>query len=120
MSLFLELEGIEEVFVLKSYMLSDDKLIYREYKFVKNINIKDIEKICDIFQVFEIFYIRDREFIEFDSCLFKFVFKKFNIDEIEKEEKYFLLNLQFLFLCIQKMFLLKELEEVFGFLILNI
>lgn len=120
MSPFLELEGIEEVPVLKSYMPSDDKLTYREYKFVKNINTKDTEKTSTTSQVPEIFYIRDRELIELESCPLKFAFKKFNIDETEKEEKHFLSNLQLLFSCIQKMLLSKEPEEVLGFLISNI
>ncbi|ACM59475.1 superfamily I DNA/RNA helicase [Caldicellulosiruptor bescii] len=117
---FLELEGIEEVSVLKSYMPSDDKLTYREYKFIKNVNAKDTEKTCKTSQVPEIFHIKDRELIELESCPLKFAFKKFDIDEIEKEEKHFLSNLQLLFSCIQKMLLGKLPEEVLGFLISNI
>ncbi|WPX09127.1 3'-5' exonuclease [Anaerocellum danielii] len=117
---FLELEGIEEVPVLKSYIPSENKLTYREYKFIKNVNVKDTEKTCKTPQVPEIFHIKDRELIELESCPLKFAFKKFDIDEIEKEEKHFLSNLQLLFSCIQKMLLLKEPEEVYNFLISNI
>ncbi|ADQ03823.1 hypothetical protein Calow_0218 [Caldicellulosiruptor owensensis OL] len=117
---FLELEGIEEVRVLKNYIPNDDKLTHREYKFIKNANEKDEEKTCTCAQVPDINQIKDRELIEYQSCPLKFAFRKFNVDRKEKEEKHFLSNLQLLFSCIQKILSSKDPQEILDFLLSNI
>ncbi|BCS82131.1 ATP-dependent helicase [Anaerocellum diazotrophicum] len=117
---FLELEDIKEVSIYRGYIPSDNQLTYREYKFLKNSNEKSFEKTCTCNNIPLINIIKDRELIEYQSCPLKFAFKKFDVDEKEREEKHFISNLQLLFSCIQKILSLKAPNETLDFLLSNI
>ncbi|ADQ47110.1 hypothetical protein Calkro_2278 [Caldicellulosiruptor kronotskyensis 2002] len=117
---FLELEDIEEVSIYRGYIPSDNQLTYREYKFLKNSDEKSLEKTCTCNNIPQIIRIKDRELIEYQKCPLKFAFKKFGVDEKEKEEKHFISNLQLLFSCIQKILSSKAPQETLDFLLSNI
>lgn len=119
---FLQIEDVKCVYIEKSYLPDKSMITYQDYKLMKNINsLKDLTSSHHItIEVPKIKELTDRHLAFIFTCPLRFLFKKFNVDQEEKEETFFSANLRLLFLTIKLMLSNLSSEDIYKSLYENI